>query len=56
MESLLRDLMSEYSDEANLEESEWGVPVLVAWNDKVDQTVENHLRELAKEERKRRGI
>jgi arylsulfatase A-like enzyme len=56
MESLLKKLMVDYNDEANLDEPGWGVPVIKGWKDKVDQTVVNHLRELAAKERKMRGF
>ncbi len=56
MESLLRELMVEFKDEADLEKPNWGVPVIKAWKDKVDQTAINYLRELAQKERKMRGF
>lgn len=51
LETLQRELTKEYNDEANLEKTGWGVPVLLAWKDKTDTEVVAHLRELAEKER-----
>jgi len=56
MEILLQEMMKEENDKADLNEPNWGVPVLPAWKDKVDPAIVVHLRQMAEEERAVRGF
>lgn len=56
MNQVLRNLMQQYNDDADLDKPGWGVPVLPAWKDKVDKETVDHLRKLAEKEREMRGF
>ncbi|UII78745.1 sulfatase-like hydrolase/transferase [Flagellimonas sp. CMM7] len=56
MENLLAQKMLEENDKADLSKPQWGVAVLPAWKDRVKPEIVEHLREMAKEEREKRGF
>ena len=56
MNKLLIQQMIENNDLADLKKEGWGVPVLPAWKDKVDEETLENLRGLAEKERKMRGF
>ncbi len=56
MTKSMEQVMVENNDEANINEKEWGVPVLQSWKDKVGKERARYMRGLAEEERKRRGF
>lgn len=56
MTNLMYAQMRFNNDEANLNMEGWGVPVLLAWKDKVNKAEVEHLRDLAEKERQMRGF
>ncbi len=56
MNNLLQEMITKNNDKVQLNEKNWGVPILPAWKDNVDADRLAYLKNLAKKERALRGF